>query len=244
MMSVSSGPTRLETIAWTTANDTPVTSTAGRTSRIRRHPARTTMRYAGMMIENRGSWRPTIADRAMVVEVGSVWPRTGATSRPRVTTGMPIEPNATGAVLASRDRTAAVTGSKPRLARIEAEIATGAPKPAMPSMSAPKLKATSSACKRRSVVRRLRARLITSKSPLATVRLWKKTAFRTNQLELPELGGVDAMALERLEFIDSRLLDRNAAWNGALPTYQLLPALVSIPSNAFDQRSTQPKTIA
>src|SRR5256886_14998762 len=110
MMSVSSGPTRFETRNCTTANDTPVTSTAGRISRIRRHPARTTMRYAGMMIENSGSWRPTIADRAMVVDVGSVWPSTGATSRPRVTTGMPIEPKATGAVFASRERTAAVTG--------------------------------------------------------------------------------------------------------------------------------------
>ena len=99
-----------------------------------------------------------------------------------MTTGMPIEPNATGAVLASRARTAAVTGSKPRLARIEAEIATGAPKPAMPSMSAPKLKATSRACSLRSVVRRASERLMTSKSPLATVRLWKTIALSTIQL--------------------------------------------------------------
>ena len=68
------------------------------------------------------------------------------------------------------------------LARIEAVIATGAPKPAMPSSSAPKLKATSSVCSRRSSVRRVSERRITSKSPLATVRLWKKTALRTIQL--------------------------------------------------------------
>ena len=61
-------------------------------------------------------------------------------------------------------------------------MATGAPNPAMPSISAPKLKATSSAWRRRSVVSRARARLMTSKSPLATVRLWKKTAFKTIQL--------------------------------------------------------------
>src|SRR3989475_13285450 len=65
-----------------------------------------------------------------------------------------------------------------------------------------------------------------------------------NPLELPELGGVDAIALERLEFIDSRLLDRNAGWNGALPTHQLVLMLVSIPSKAFHQRATQPKTRA
>ncbi|GAC1687623.1 MAG: hypothetical protein PVS2B1_08540 [Candidatus Dormibacteraceae bacterium] len=75
-----------------------------------------------------------------------------------------------------------MTGSKPMLARIEAVIATGAPKPAMPSSRAPKLKAMSSVCNRRSVVRRVSERLMTSKSPLATVRLWKKTAFKTIQL--------------------------------------------------------------
>ena len=135
-----------------------------------------------MRIENSGSWRPTIADRARVTLVGSVWPRIGATSRPRVTTGMPIDPNATGAVLARRASTAAVTGSKPRLARIDAEMATGAPNPAMPSIRAPKLKATSRAWILRSVVIRASERLMTSKSPLATVRLWKKTALRTIQL--------------------------------------------------------------
>src|SRR5580704_5267009 len=63
-------------------------------------------------------------------------------------------------------------------------------------------------------------------------------------LELPALGGLYEMALEMLAFIDSRLLASNAAWKGALPAYQPLVALVSIPSNAFAQRDTQPKTIA
>ena len=65
-----------------------------------------------------------------------------------------------------------------------------------------------------------------------------------NPLELPELGGEVAMALEMPLFIDSRLLDSSAAWNGALPTYQELDALVSMPSNAFAQRVTHPNTIA
>src|SRR2546429_8272582 len=64
-----------------------------------------------------------------------------------------------------------------------------------------------------------------------------------NPLELPELGGVDAIALERLEFIDSRLLERNAAWNGALTAYQLLVGLVSAPSKALGQRGAQPETM-
>jgi len=73
-------------------------------------------------------------------------------------------------VFASKASTAAVIGSKPRLARIDAEIATGAPKPAMPSIRAPKLKATSRAWIRRSVVRCASERLMTAKSPLATAR--------------------------------------------------------------------------
>jgi hypothetical protein len=52
------------------------------------------------------------------------------------------------------------------------------------------------------------------------------------------------MALEMLVFIDSRLFASSAAWNGALPTYQELAALVSMPSNAFAHRETHPKTIA
>ena len=134
-----------------------------------------------MRIENNGSCRPTIADSASVVLVTG-WPMIGATSPPSVTTGMPIDPKATGAVFASSASTAAVTGSKPRLARIDAVMATGAPNPAIPSSSAPNENATRSVCSRRSVVRRVSDRLMTSKSPLATVRLWKKTALSTIQL--------------------------------------------------------------
>ncbi len=36
-----------------------------------------------------------------------------------------------------------------------------------------------------------------------------------------------------LSFMDCRLLDSSAAWNGAFPTYQPFDALVSMPSNAF-----------
>ena len=169
-MSVSSGPTRLDTANCTSAKLTPAVSTAGSTPSIRRHPASSTTRYAGISTEKNGSWRPTTAESSRVTLAASR-PRIGAISPPRVVIGVPIEPNATGAVLATSASTAAVTGSKPRPASIAAEIATGAPKPAMPSTSAPKPNATSSACTRRSAVSRARERRITSKSPLATVRL-------------------------------------------------------------------------
>ena len=84
---------------------------------------------------------------------------------------MPSEPNATGAVLAISASDAAMIGSKPSPASIDAVIATGAPKPAIPSISAPKQKATSSSWIRRSPVSRASERRMTSKSPLSTDRL-------------------------------------------------------------------------
>src|SRR5260370_39610776 len=52
-MSVSSGPPKYETRNCTIAKETPGTSTAGRISRIRLQPASTTIREAGVRIENR-----------------------------------------------------------------------------------------------------------------------------------------------------------------------------------------------
>ena len=52
-----------------------------------------------------------------------------------------------------------------------AEIATGVPKPAAPSRNAPKLKAISSACSRRSSVIEEIESLITSNCPVLTVML-------------------------------------------------------------------------
>ena len=65
--------------------------------------------------------------------------------------GIPSDPNATGAVLAISASAAAMIGSKPSPASIEAVMATGAPNPAMPSIKAPKQKATSNTWMRRSV---------------------------------------------------------------------------------------------
>ncbi len=64
--------------------------------------------------------------------------------------GTPMLPNATGAVFAMRQTSTARRGSKPRPTSRKAVIATGAPKPALPSSSAPKQKATRIACTARS----------------------------------------------------------------------------------------------
>ncbi len=64
--------------------------------------------------------------------------------------GVPMAPHATGAVLASRFRTADWKGRKPRPTITAPAMATGVPKPEVPSMMAPKEKAISSTCSRRS----------------------------------------------------------------------------------------------
>ena len=97
-MSVSSGPTKLETVNCMAANDRPHAMMAGATSSARRPPTITMTRYAGMKSEIIAHSRPTIALNAI----------TGRPVMPAsVVTGMPIEPNATGAVLASRQMPAA-----------------------------------------------------------------------------------------------------------------------------------------
>ena len=63
---------------------------------------------------------------------------------------MPSEPNATGAVLPISASLAASSGLKPSPIINAPLMATGAPKPAAPSMKAPKLNAISSAWMRRS----------------------------------------------------------------------------------------------
>ena len=97
-MSANSGPTTFDTVSSTAANETPQTTTAGKTSRVLRQPAITTTRYTGMMIEMSAHNRPTMA-------------LSGSSGRPvmpaSVVTGMPIDPNATGAVLAIRQMPAA-----------------------------------------------------------------------------------------------------------------------------------------
>jgi len=55
--------------------------------------------------------------------------------------GAPIAPKATGAVLATRQTMAALSGFMPAATSMAAVMATGAPKPARASSSAPRVKA-------------------------------------------------------------------------------------------------------
>ena len=57
---------------------------------------------------------------------------------PSVVIGMAIAPNATGAVSATRASAAARSGEKPTPTSMTPQIATGVPKPASASSSAPK----------------------------------------------------------------------------------------------------------
>jgi hypothetical protein len=86
-----------------------------------------------------------------------------------VTTGMPIEPNATGTVFASKQIADALKGENPRPTSMVAAIATGVPNPAAPSRKPPKAKAISRACTRGSGVTRAMELRMTSNCPASTV---------------------------------------------------------------------------
>ena len=83
--------------------------------------------------------------------------------------GVPSAPKATGAVLAISDRPAAASGEKPRPIRIAAVTATGVPKPAAPSKNAPKQKAISRSCSRRSGVTSAIESWMIANQPFSTV---------------------------------------------------------------------------
>src|SRR5215210_4698951 len=90
--------------------------------------------------------------------------------------GIPIAPKATGAVLAIRQIPAAYSALNPKPTSIAAVIATGAPKPAVPSKKEPNEKAIRSACNLLSEVIEARKCLMISNWPLLIVILNKKTA--------------------------------------------------------------------
>ena len=88
-----------------------------------------------------------------------------------VTIGMAIAPKATGAVLATSATEAAFIGVKPTAISITAVMATGVPKPASASSSAPKQKAMMTAWMRWSLEIEENDRRRTAKCPVATVML-------------------------------------------------------------------------
>ena len=162
MMSGKVGPWKLEKRNCEAAKLIPATAMAGSTSMARRKPHMTTQSQSGTMTERKGSCLPTIW-----LMVRSEKPETC----PATMTGTPMAPKATGAVLAIRQMPAAYRGWKPRPTSMAAVMATGVPKPAVPSMKEPKAKAMKMACKRRSSVRRASDCLICSNSPDSTVML-------------------------------------------------------------------------
>ena len=93
--------------------------------------------------------------------------------------GTAIAPNATGAVLATSARIAARIGAKPSATSITDVIATGAPKPASASRSAPKQNAMRIACVRWSAENAPKLRRRMSKWPVATVMLKIHNALTT-----------------------------------------------------------------
>ena len=83
--------------------------------------------------------------------------------------GVAIAPNATGAVLATSASTAAFIGLNPSAINITEVTATGVPKPASASSSAPNENAIRTAWMRWSSLTRLNERRRTSKCPVSTV---------------------------------------------------------------------------
>ena len=125
-----------------------------------RMPSTMPMRISGTNSARIGVWRPTIAPRS---SFGS------PVISPSVMIGMAIAPNATGAVLATSATAAALIGWKPSAISMTAVIATGVPKPASASSSAPKQKAMMTACTRWSSEIRPNERRSTAKCPVASV---------------------------------------------------------------------------
>jgi hypothetical protein len=129
-----------------TANERPEQSAPGHTSKASFHvPPSILTNVAtsqkGTRTETNGSCRPAIVD-----SVSWSSPLTAAS----VTIGVPIAPQATGAVFARRFRTADWNGRKPRPTMTAPAIATGVPKPEVPSMIAPKENAIRRTCSLRS----------------------------------------------------------------------------------------------
>src|ERR1700726_5204438 len=104
----------------TPANEIPTTKIAGNTSKVSDQLTKVRTNQNGTITAVHGRIRPTIALKS---DSGS------AVTAASVCTGVPIAPQATGAVFAIRFKTAAWKGRKPSPIMKAPAIATGAPKP-------------------------------------------------------------------------------------------------------------------
>jgi len=111
--------------------------------------------------------------------------------------GIPIAPNATGAVLASRQILAAYMGTKPKPTSIAVVMATGVPKPAVPSIKAPKAKAIKIACNLLSSVIFDREVLIISNCFVSIVILYSHIVVTIIQI----IGNIPKIIPKRVAFI-------------------------------------------
>ena len=141
------------------AKEIPTTAMAGGTSNVSLHETIARTSQNGTIRAVMGRIRPIIAfisASGIAVTVASIW------------TGVPMAPQATGAVLAIKFSAAAWNGLNPNPIMNAPAIATGDPKPAQPSMKAPKQNATSNSCNRRSAVIPATEDFMISKSPVLT----------------------------------------------------------------------------
>ena len=151
---------KLEVAYWATPKTSPHATAAGHVSRMPRQPSTIATRTRGTNTARIGVCRPTIAPS---VSLGS------SVTLASVRIGVAIAPKATGAVLATSASTAAFIGLKPSAINITEVTATGVPKPASASSSAPNEKAIRTAWMRWSSLTRLNERRSTSKCPVSTV---------------------------------------------------------------------------
>jgi len=161
-MSVSWVERKLEVTNCARAKLMPQTRVAGSVALT---PRPRSMMKTSAMGTNRpriGVWRPTTCERSC-----SGSPVTVAS----VVIGTARAPNATGAVLATSATTAALIGRKPSAMSMTLVIATGVPKPASASRSAPKQNAMMTAWMRWSSLTLAKERRRTSKCPVTTVML-------------------------------------------------------------------------
>ena len=147
---------------WAIANVTPHTIVAGSVWRTPRTPSMMNTSANGTKRPSSGVWRPTIAPSSC-----SGRPDTVAS----VVIGTARAPKATGAVLATNATVAALIGLNPRAISMTLVIATGVPKPARASSSAPNENATMTPWIRWSALILLKDRRSTSKWPVTTVML-------------------------------------------------------------------------
>ena len=167
----ASGTDRKFDVAYcATANTTPQTNATGHVSRMPRQPSTIMTRANGTNSARIGVCRPTIAPS---VSTGN------SVTLPSVMIGVAMAPNATGAVLATRASTAALSGLKPSAISITDVTATGVPKPANASISAPKENAMMMAWIRWSSLTELKERRRTSKCPVSTVIWYTQMALMT-----------------------------------------------------------------